>query len=182
MSVNSPPNPNISTFNNEYWVTSNVTLTQADADLRYLKFPVAQGTETFSILTTNTPTVADNTTTVPNTSWVQTAITNAIAPTYSFLAFGSNLTLNNQDYIFLTGALTGGTLTLPVSTIGRQITIRKVSGTGSFTISPDIGVSLYDTSVTSGSFVMTSPISSVTLCYTSITSPALQVWLVIAVR
>lgn len=74
MSVNPPPNPNISTFNNDYWVTSNVTLTQADADLRYLKYPIAQGTETFSSLTTNTPILGDNIKTVPNISWVQTAI------------------------------------------------------------------------------------------------------------
>ena len=45
MSVNAPPNPNISTFNNEYWNTFDAPLTQAEADLRYLKFPIAQGTE-----------------------------------------------------------------------------------------------------------------------------------------
>jgi hypothetical protein len=45
MSVNIPPDPNVSTFNNLYWISRNNSLTTADGDLRYLKFPIAQGTE-----------------------------------------------------------------------------------------------------------------------------------------
>jgi len=43
-----PPNPNVSTFNNEYWTTADQALTQNEADLLYLKFPVSQSqSETF---------------------------------------------------------------------------------------------------------------------------------------
>lgn len=45
MSINTPPNPNVDTFNNLYWFSGDDSLTQSQADLRYLKFPVAQGTE-----------------------------------------------------------------------------------------------------------------------------------------
>lgn len=96
MSVNPPPNPNVSTFNNLYWISANTALTTADGDLRYLKFPVAQGTENlqttniqgaltcnstanFASLTSPTssatqPASNDSTTKIPTTAWVQTAI------------------------------------------------------------------------------------------------------------
>jgi hypothetical protein len=51
MSVNLPPNPNVATFNNLYWIFNTTQLTQAEADLLYLKFPVAQGAE--NLQTTN---------------------------------------------------------------------------------------------------------------------------------
>ena len=51
MSVNQPPNPNVATFNNLYWISSDSSLTQSQADLRYLKWPTAQGTE--NLQTTN---------------------------------------------------------------------------------------------------------------------------------
>lgn len=51
MSVNQPPNPNVATFNNLYWISADNSLTQSQADLRYLKWPVAQGTE--NLQTTN---------------------------------------------------------------------------------------------------------------------------------
>jgi hypothetical protein len=131
----------------------------------------------------------DNSNIVPTTSWVQSAITAS-----AFLAIDSSLTLatstlTNDNYIFLTGSgAGGGVLTLPVSTNGKKITIRKVGGTGLFTISPDTSnsVLLYDDTVTSGNFVMTADvISSVTLCFTTFTNhvPTLiQAWVVIAVN
>jgi hypothetical protein len=51
MSTNTPPNPNVDTFNTLYWKTGSGQLTIEEADLRYLKFPVAQGTE--NLQTTN---------------------------------------------------------------------------------------------------------------------------------
>lgn len=51
MSVNQPPNPNVATFNNLYWISADTGLTTATGDLRYLKWPVAQGTE--NLQTTN---------------------------------------------------------------------------------------------------------------------------------
>ena len=66
MSVNQPPNPNVDTFNNLYWIGGDTALTQAEADLRYLKFPVAQGTENLQttnvngILTCNNDVIVNN--------------------------------------------------------------------------------------------------------------------------
>ena len=51
MSVNPQPNPNLDTFNNLYWLGGETALTQAEADTRYLRWPVAQGTE--NLQTTN---------------------------------------------------------------------------------------------------------------------------------
>jgi hypothetical protein len=53
MSVNPPPNPNVNTFNNEYWISGDNALTQSEADLRYLKWPVAQGTENLQAVNVN---------------------------------------------------------------------------------------------------------------------------------
>jgi len=51
MSTNNPPNPNINIFNNAYWASSSDSLTQEAADLRYLRWPVAQGDETLKNIT-----------------------------------------------------------------------------------------------------------------------------------
>ena len=51
MSTNTPPNPNVDTFNTLYFKTGSGQLTIEEADLRYLKWPVAQGTE--NLQTTN---------------------------------------------------------------------------------------------------------------------------------
>ena len=66
MSVNQPPTPNVDTFNNLYWISGDTALTTAEADLRYLKFPVAQGTENLQttnvngILTCNNDVIVNN--------------------------------------------------------------------------------------------------------------------------
>jgi hypothetical protein len=113
MSVNAPPNPNVSTFNNLYWITADISLTQAAADLRYLKWNVAQGDEvlqgivvngnsTFyspsvSFINTVAPTSTatqpasnDSSTKIPTTAWVQTAVTGS-----SILASNNTFTGTN---------------------------------------------------------------------------------------
>jgi hypothetical protein len=45
MSSQLPPNPNVPVFNNDYWINDPNTLTEAEADLLYLKFPVSQPQE-----------------------------------------------------------------------------------------------------------------------------------------
>lgn len=44
MSVKPPPNPNVNTFNNLYWLPAVSAETRAELDLYYLKFPISQGT------------------------------------------------------------------------------------------------------------------------------------------
>jgi hypothetical protein len=85
--------PGTSVFIPAYWAGArSEILTQDEADLRYLKFPIGQGTEnipnlivsgssTLGITSATTPAnPADNSTRVPTTNWVNTAITNAVPP------------------------------------------------------------------------------------------------------
>jgi hypothetical protein len=68
MSVNQPPNPNVDTFNNLYWLSGDTALTTAEADLRYLKFPVAQGTENLQTTNVNGVLTCNNNVIVNNKS------------------------------------------------------------------------------------------------------------------
>ena len=116
MSVNVPPNPNVSTFNNDYWIHMDTALTTADADLRYLRWNVAQGDETLQGISVNgnanfysqtnfndvatgsltslavQPLANDSTTKIPTTAWVQSAITGAPS---SILATNNTFTGTN---------------------------------------------------------------------------------------
>jgi len=53
MSTNKPPFPDVDIFNNLYWISANKSITTAEADLRYLKFPSAQGDETLRNININ---------------------------------------------------------------------------------------------------------------------------------
>ena len=68
MSVNHPPNPNVATFNNLYWISADTGLTTATGDLRYLKFPVAQGTENLQTTNVNGVLTCNNNVIVNNKS------------------------------------------------------------------------------------------------------------------
>jgi hypothetical protein len=60
MSVISPPEPNLDTFNNTYWTTDDIPLTQAEANKLYLKYPIAQGTQTLQAVNINGTTTINN--------------------------------------------------------------------------------------------------------------------------
>jgi len=128
MSVNPPPSPNVNRFNNIYWISADDGLTIGVGDLRYLKFPNAQGTET--LLTTNVngtltatglvnftntnpptssatqPASTDSSTKIPTTAWVQTAITTASETTISTAVatagFQEGLILQDKNYDYNT--------------------------------------------------------------------------------
>jgi hypothetical protein len=53
MSSTNPPNPNVDAFNNLYWTAIDEALTTIDGDKRYLRFPTAQGKETFQNIDVN---------------------------------------------------------------------------------------------------------------------------------
>jgi microcystin-dependent protein len=125
MSVNIPPNPNVSTFNNLYWIQGDNSLTTAEGDLRYLKFPVAQGTENLQttnvngVLTANSgvnftsvnpptssqviPASNDSSTKIPTTAWVQSAITGGSSNSLTDVLIVGNsagllpIDMNNQN-------------------------------------------------------------------------------------
>jgi len=124
MSVNPPPSPNVNRFNNLYWISADDGLTIGVGDLRYLKFPNAQGTET--LLATNVngtltatglanftnvnpptsnatqPASTDSSTKLPTTAWVQTAVTagsaSAISTAVSTAGFQQGLIIQDKNY------------------------------------------------------------------------------------
>jgi len=119
MSVNPPPSPNVNRFNNLYWISADDGLTIGVGDLRYLKFPNAQGTET--LLATNVngtltatglanftnvnpptstatqPASTDATSKIPTTAWVQTAVTAGLA-SLPPAGFQEGLILQDKNY------------------------------------------------------------------------------------
>jgi hypothetical protein len=61
MSEQSPPNPNVSTFNNIYWNQSIDDEFKSILDKKYLRFPIAQGTERLSTANVNGTITINNT-------------------------------------------------------------------------------------------------------------------------
>ncbi len=53
MSIYSPPTQNVAIFDTELFKTSDKSITQGEADKRYLRFPIAQGTETLQTIAVN---------------------------------------------------------------------------------------------------------------------------------
>jgi len=110
MSVNQPPYPNVDRFNNLYWDTTPTTLTQQEADLKYLKFPTSQSAvETFigrPVMTTGLD------------SNGQININNTAATTIT-TANGSDVTLSFDD----------GTPNISDTTIGYKVFNYIPSGT-----------------------------------------------------
>lgn len=142
--------PLTSVFIPAYWATArSEVLTQEEADARYLKFPTGQGTEsipnlivsgttTLGITTATAPSALDNSTRVPTTDWVNTAISastaliNLIYPIGSI--FQSSVSTNPGSYLtgttwiaygagqVLVGKATSGTFVTPGSTGGAETT------------------------------------------------------------
>jgi len=98
MSVNKPPYPNVNTFNNLYWLSGSESLTTADADLRYLKWPSAQGTENLQTTNVNGLLTANSNMTVKNTIIVNNA------------PIDTNVTTVASNNIVLTDGTTSNTI------------------------------------------------------------------------
>jgi hypothetical protein len=60
MSIYSPPTQNVAIFDTELFNSSDNTITQGQADKRYLRFPVAQGDETLQAIEVNGVATFDN--------------------------------------------------------------------------------------------------------------------------
>lgn len=60
MSIYSPPTQNVAIFDTELFNSSDNTITQGQADKRYLRFPVAQGNETLQAIEVNGVATFDN--------------------------------------------------------------------------------------------------------------------------
>jgi hypothetical protein len=127
MSVNQPPNPNVSTFNNLYWISADTALTTAQGDLRYLKWPVAQGTENLQttnvqgVLTCNDDLVINNQTLeidgvlgqikYADNKVQNTAYTGGTSGTYT----NTNMTIDANGKISAISNGSGGTNLLPLN-------------------------------------------------------------------
>ena len=117
MAIYNPPTENLPIFNARVFVPKpNDGLTTAEGDLRYLRFPAAQGSEllqdinvigvaTFSNTTLPTSTAVlplstDSSTLMPTTNWVQQAIGGG---TTSLLA-SANTWTNQNDFTITSNA------------------------------------------------------------------------------
>jgi hypothetical protein len=128
MSVNIPPNPNVSTFNNLYWITDDTPLTESIANKLYLKFPVAQGTE--NLQTTNVQgTLTCNSTAIFNDP---TTFNDDVS-----ITTGKDLFLYDNQAIPTSSILRQdtGSLTIANNTINGSISLETTNGSGTTTTS-----------------------------------------------
>lgn len=126
MAATVPPTQNSSIFNNDFYTESaNASLTVAKGDLRYLKYPNAQGPQSMQDLTVNGKMVCNNSATFTqpprqqlnsNRTWQSTtgplALAKSYQPIVNPLVTGSKALLSNT---FQFG--TGGTINFPESGI-----------------------------------------------------------------
>lgn len=114
MSVNIPPEPNVNTFNNLYWIQGDVPLTTAQGDLRYLKFPVAQGTENLQAINVNGIANFNDDVTVANSTTMTLNGPVSLNANMSVGGFGS-IGMTNADITMSDDSLIiqNGTRTLP---------------------------------------------------------------------
>jgi len=138
MSSTNPPDPNVNTFNNLYWINSDVPITQAEADKRYLRFPTAQGTENLKAINVSGVATFNN-----------TAEFNQVANFNTTTTFDGNATFN-ANVIIKDNASTS-TLTIDQQAVDTYITNNMTSGT-IFLQTKDGGGVLNDTlAINSGS-------------------------------
>jgi hypothetical protein len=107
MSVQPPPNPNISTFNPLYWGTSETYITQAYANLHYLKFPIAQGTETLveTIVAGNLSISGlGNYLQFPDGSQQTTAFTGGVVPSGLIVSYSGSSSLSATNWLLCNGS------------------------------------------------------------------------------
>jgi hypothetical protein len=91
MSVESPPDPNVSVFNNLYWITGETPLTKDQADKLYLKYPIAQGAETLQKITVNGEATFNSNSTMNISGTNNTALTVTKSSGYT----NSGIVMNN---------------------------------------------------------------------------------------
>jgi archaellum component FlaF (FlaF/FlaG flagellin family) len=102
MSVNPPPSPNVNRFNNLYWISADDGLTIGAGDLRYLKFPNAQGTEALlttnvnGVLTSNSETIQADTTNVVSSRLKQNNLTLTLSAGYNKPSTAFTINCNNN--------------------------------------------------------------------------------------
>jgi hypothetical protein len=129
MSVNPPPSPNVNRFNNLYWISADDGLTIGVGDLRYLKFPNAQGTETLlttnvnGILTSNSETRQVDTANSANSRLKQNNLTLTLDAGYNKTNTAFNINCNNSGgvptQVFNMSALA-------INTGGQQFTFNSL--------------------------------------------------------
>jgi len=105
MSVNPPPSPNVNRFNNLYWISADDGLTIGVGDLRYLKFPNAQGTENLlatnvnGILTSNSETRQVDTANSANSRLKQNNLTLTLDAGYNKANSAFNINCNSSGSV-----------------------------------------------------------------------------------
>jgi hypothetical protein len=113
MSSEPPPNPQVSTFNPAFWnITADNGITTQFLDANYLKFPFSQSAvETFVVspqCSATQPAPTDNSTKIPTTAWVQSAIGAGSIPNLQGVLNLGNTATGANAKIGLTDSGVGG--------------------------------------------------------------------------
>ncbi len=107
MSVQPPPNPNITTFNPLYWGTSETYITAAYANLHYLKYPIAQGTETMvDTIVAGDLTISGlgNYLQFPDATQQTTAFTGGVVPSGLIVSYSGSSSLSATNWLLCNGS------------------------------------------------------------------------------
>lgn len=100
MSVQPPPYPDVNSFNNQYWVSTDSTtgLTLSQAQALFLQFPVAQGTETLQVVKVTDEIIFSN---GSQTNTLNLTAQNNLSFTSSFKGAGIELSDPNTNQVVL---------------------------------------------------------------------------------
>lgn len=152
MSIYSPPTQNVAIFDTELFNASDNTITQGQADKRYLRFPVAQGNETLQAIEVNGVATFKNNIVFPNSTVQNSAFTGGTPGPYT----NTNMTIDANGKI---SSIASGT-TVPITDVNTDATFFPVfvSGTGNralnidstagpFTINPSTGTISFATTM-----------------------------------
>jgi hypothetical protein len=121
MSIYSPPTQNVAIFDTELFKSSDNTITQGEADKRYLRFPVAQGTETLQTVNVNGVATFNN-------NIVQVGNFNIQQPTLAITATENSL----KRTTIATSSASTSTATLTITNASNSIGVYPNLPTGSF--------------------------------------------------
>lgn len=152
MSIYSPPTQNVAIFDTELFNASDNTITQGQADKRYLRFPVAQGNETLQAIEVNGVATFKNNIVFPDSTVQNSAFTGGTPGPYT----NTNMTIDANGKI---SSIASGT-TVPITDVNTDATFFPVfvsgtgnralnidSTTGPFTINPSTGTISFATTM-----------------------------------
>ena len=151
MSSYSPPQENVPVFDNLLFKSGTLTITQDEADKRYLRFPIAQGFETLqSIVVSGEQTVNGMVTMAQNLIMKGTALTNYIQFPDGTKQYTASSAIGSSGVSIVTYT-TSQTITPPTGTFKMDVILIGSGGiAGATTNVPNTPAVIYGGSGASG--------------------------------